>query len=108
MPREAITIERLPLNEPGHKPDARHELKVEVYYNKDARPRGIYLNVQPVTVDGMFEGFILFTNARALLEETPRHNARRLQEWAHAVKADPRYQATISKVLTDQKLSLAA
>ena len=108
MPRESITIERLPLNEPGTKTDAQYELKVEVYYNKDARPRGIYLNAQPVTVDGMWESFMIFTNARVLLEETPRSNARRLQEWAHAVKQDPRYQATILKVLADQKLSLAA
>jgi hypothetical protein len=103
-----ILLKRLPTTDPDR------ILEVEVYYDEGGlsyftggvNKRGYYLAVQPVKLDGGFRSITAFSGTKALVEETKRFSARKLQEVALQALQLPVYRTLLGHVLAKGNIRL--
>ncbi len=96
-----ILLKQLPTTDP------ERILEVEVYYDEggmsyftgSVNKRGYYLAVQPVKLQGGFRSITAFSGTKALVEETRRFSARKLQEIASQALQLPVYRTLLNHVL---------
>lgn len=89
-------------------------LEVEVYYDEggmsyftgSVNKRGYYLAVQPVKLDGGFRSITAFSGTKALIEETKRFSAKKLQEVALQALHLPVYRTLLNHVLAKANIRL--
>jgi len=94
--------------------DPERFLEVEVYYDEggmsyftgSVNKRGYYLAVQPVKLDGGFRSITAFSGTKALVEETKRFSARKLQEVALQAVHLPIYRTLLDHVLAKGNIRL--
>lgn len=103
-----ILLKQLPTTDPDR------ILEVEVYYDEGGmsyftggvNKRGYYLAVQPVKLDGGFRSITAFSGTKALVEETKRFSARKLQEVALQAMQSPIYRTLLDHVLAKGNIQL--
>ena len=105
-----ILLKQMPTTDPNR------FVEVEVYYDEGGlsyfsggvNKRGYYLAVQPVKLDGGFRSITAFSGAKALVEETKRFSARKLQEVALQALQLPVYRTLLNHVLAKGNIRLQA
>lgn len=103
-----ILLKQLPTTDP------ERILEVEVYYDEggmsyftgNVNKRGYYLAVQPVKLDGGFRSITAFSGTKALVEETKRFSAKKLQEVALQAMQLPIYRTLLDHVLAKGNIQL--
>jgi len=103
-----ILLKQLPTTDPDR------ILEVEVYYDEggmsyftgSVNKRGYYLAVQPVKLDGGFRSITAFSGTKALVEESKRFSARKLQEVALQALHLPVYRTLLNHVLAKGNIRL--
>lgn len=103
-----ILLKQLPTTDPNR------ILEVEVYYDEggmsyftgSVNKRGYYLAVQPVKLDAGFRSITAFSGTKALVEETKRFSARKLQEVALQAMQLPIYRTLLNHVLAKGNIQL--
>lgn len=103
-----ILLKQLPTIDPNR------IVEVEVYYDEGGlsyftggvNKRGYYLAVQPVKLDGGFRSITAFSGTKALIEETSRFSARKLQEVAQQTLQLPVYRTLLDHVLAKGNIHL--
>lgn len=103
-----ILLKQMPTTDPNR------FVEVEVYYDEGGlsyftggiNKRGYYLAVQPVTLDGGFRSITAFSGTKALVEETKRFSARKLQEIALQAMQLPIYRTLLNHVLAKGNIRL--
>jgi hypothetical protein len=103
-----ILLKRLPTTDPDR------FVEVEVYYDEGGmsyftggfNKRGYYVAVQPVKLDGGFRSITAFSGTKALVEETKRFSARKLQEVALQALHLPVYRTLLNHVLAKGNIRL--
>lgn len=93
-----IRIDRIALNQPGH------FLDVDVYYDEGSsnRPRGFYLSVNKIEINGGFIKHVIGQGARAFLSEAPRYNANRMETVANTVTAGHEEREQLIQLVLDR------
>jgi len=103
-----ILLKQLPTTDPDR------ILEIEVYYDEggmsyftgSVNKRGYYLAVQPVKLDGGFRSITAFSGTKALVEESKRFSARKLQEVALQALHLPVYRTLLNHVLAKGNIRL--
>lgn len=103
-----ILLKQLPTTDPDR------ILEVEVYYDEGGtsyftgvvNKRGYYLAVQPVKLEGGLRSITAFSGTKALVEETKRFSARKLQEVALQAMQLPIYGTLLDHVLAKGNIQL--
>lgn len=103
-----ILLKQLPTTDPDR------VLEVEVYYDEggmsyftgSVHKRGYYIAVQPVKLAGGFRSITAFSGTKALVEETKRFSARKLQEVALQALQLPVYRTLLNHVLAKENIRL--
>ena len=103
-----IVLKQLPTTDPNR------IVEIEVYYDEGGlsyftggvNKRGYYLAVQPVKLDGGFRSITAFSGMKALVEETKRFSARKLQEVALQALQLPVYRSLLDHVLAKGNIRL--
>lgn len=96
-----IVLKQMPTTDPNRM------VEVEVYYDEGGlsyftggvNKRGYYLAVQPVKLEGGFRSITAFSGTKALIEETKRFSAKKLQEVALQALHLPIYRTLLNHVL---------
>jgi hypothetical protein len=103
-----ILLKQLPTTDPDR------ILEIEVYYDEggmsyftgSVNKRGYYLAVQPVKLYGGFRSITAFSGTKALVEESKRFSARKLQEVALQALHLPVYRTLLNHVLAKGNIRL--
>lgn len=103
-----IVLKQLPTTDPNR------IVEVEVYYDEGGlsyftggiNKRGYYLAVQPVKLEGGFRSITAFSGTKAIIEETKRFSARKLQEVAVQALQLPVYRTLLDHVLAKGNIRL--
>jgi hypothetical protein len=103
-----ILLKQLPTTDPDR------ILEVEVYYDEGGmsyftggvNKRGYYLAVQPVNLEQGFRSITAFSGTKALVEETKRFSAKKLQEVAQQALHLPVYRTLLNHVLGKANIRL--
>ena len=103
-------LQRLTTTRPNHVVDInlRYSLGGTSFATYQARPRGYYLSVQPVELDGIFEKFVGFTGMTTCVEPAARFNRRRFDSLAQQHATSTARTQLLNAVLVQQGLTLAA
>lgn len=103
-----IVLKQLPTTDPNR------IVEVEVYYDEGGlsyftggvNKRGYYLAVQPVKLEGGFRSITAFSGTKAIIDETKRFSARKLQEVALQALQLPVFRTLLDHVLAKGNIRL--
>ena len=86
----------------------RYDLGGISFATYQPKPRGYYLSIQPITVEGGFEKFVAFTGQACCVETADRFNRRRFDTLAELHQTSELRAKMLEAVLTKQGLTLSA
>ena len=105
-----LRLQRLPTTTANQFVDVklRYDLGGINFATYQPKPRGYYLSIQPITVEGGFEKFVAFTGQACCVEKAERFNRRRFDTLAELHQTSEIRNRMLEAVLASQNLTLAA